>query len=451
MTTTTTTTGNAALVARDAAHLIHPLHDADGHRTARVWVRGEGALLFDADGREYIDGLAGLWNVLAGHGRRELAETARAQLETLAYASGYTGSSNRPAIELAERLAGLTYPSINRFFFTSGGGEATESSIKMARAYWKLRGRPGKTKVISRLEGYHGVTLAAMSATGLSAYWPLFEPRVPGFAHIPSPYPYRYEARPGVSQGVAAADELERALEREGAETVAMFLAEPVQGAGGVIVPQDDYFPRIREICDRHDVLLVADEVITGFGRTGVLFALDHWGVEPDVVQFAKAVTSGYVPFGGIGVSDAIAAALDDDPRVWMHAYTYSAHPVGCAVAARNLRIIRDEDLPGRCARQGERLLARLRSALGGHPHVGDVRGKGLMCAVELVADRATKEPFPAGDKVGPRVQREAADRGLFSRVKADTYLLAPAAVITDEQVDRTVDVLAEAVRAVLG
>ena len=450
-TTTSETATNADLVARDAAHLIHPLHDAAAHRGARVWVRGEGALLFDADGREYIDGLAGLWNVLAGHGRRELAETARAQMETLAYASGYTGSSNRPAIELAERLADITYPSINRFFFTSGGGEATDSSIKMARAYWKLRGRPGKTKVISRIEGYHGVTLAAMSATGLSAYWPLFEPRVPGFVHIPSPYPYRYEAPPGVSQGVAAADELERAIEREGADTVAMFLAEPVQGAGGVIVPQDDYFPRIREICDRHDVLLVADEVITGFGRSGTLFALDHWGVEPDIMQFAKAITSGYIPFGGIGISDRIAAALDEDGRAWMHAYTYSAHPVGCAVAARNLRIIRDEDLPGRCAVQGERLLARLRSALGDHPHVGDVRGKGLMCAVELVADRATKQAFLPSDKVGPRVQREAAERGLFSRVKADTYVLAPAAVITDEQVDRTVDILAGAVRAVLG
>ena len=444
-------TATADLLTRDIAHLIHPLHDEPLHRNARVWVKGDGVLLTDAEGREYIDALAGLWNVTAGHGRAELADAMREQAAELAYVSGYAGSSNPRAIELAERLAALCYPSINRFFFTSGGGEATDSSIKMARAYWKLRGRPGKTKVISRIEGYHGVTLAAMSATGLSAYWPLFEPRVPGFIHIPSPYPYRYQAPPGVSQGIAAADELERAIEREGAETVAMFLAEPVQGAGGVIVPQDDYFPRIREICDRHDVLLVADEVITGFGRTGTLFALDHWGVEPDILQFAKAVTSGYVPFGGIGISDAVAATLDDDARVWMHAFTYSAHPVGCAVAARNLQIVRDEDLPGRCSRQGDRLLARLRAALGDHPHAGDIRGKGLMCAVELVADRATKEPFPAGDKVGPRVQREAAERGLFSRVKADTYVLAPAAVITDDQVDRTVDILAGAIRAVLG
>ena len=442
---------NAELIARDTAHLIHPLHDTRAQQSARVWVKGEGALLTDADGHEYIDGLAGLWNVLAGHGRRELAEAARAQCETLAYMSSYAGSSNEPAIELAEHLAALTYRSINRFFFTCGGGEATDSSVKMSRAYWKLRGQPDKTKVISRIDGYHGVTLAAMSATGMSAYWPLFEPRVPGFLHIPSPDPYRYDAPPGVSQGIGAANELERAILAEGADTVAMFLAEPVQGAGGVIVPPDDYFPRIREICDQYDVLLVADEVITAFGRTGTLFALDHWGIEPDIVQFAKAITSGYLPFGGIGINDTIAAALDDDGRVWMHAYTYSAHPVGCVVAMRNLRIIEDEDLPGQCAAKGDRLIGALRAALGDHPHVGDIRGKGLMCAVELVADRSTKQSFPAGDNVGPRIHQEAAGRGLFSRVKADTYLLAPPAVITDDQLDRTVDILADSIRAVLG
>ena len=289
-------TATAELLTRDLAHLIHPLHEEPLHRHARVWVKGDGAMLTDADGREYIDGLAGLWNVTAGHGRTELADAMREQAAELAYVSGYAGSSNPRAIELAERLSALCYPSINRFFFTSGGGEATDSSIKMARACWKLRGRPDKTKVISRVNGYHGVTLAAMSATGLSRYWPLFEPRVPGFSHIPAPDPYRYEAPPGESQGVAAANELERAILREGADTVAMFIAEPVQGAGGVIVPPDDYFPRIREICDRYEVLLVADEVITGFGRTGRLFALDHWGVEPDIVQFAKAITSGYFP-----------------------------------------------------------------------------------------------------------------------------------------------------------
>ena len=442
---------NAELLVRDHAHLIHPLHDPKAHQAGHVWVKGEGAILTDADGKKYLDGLSGLWNVMAGHGRAELAEAAKVQMETLGYCSGYSGSSNPQAIELAERLADLTYPSINRFFFTCGGGEASESSFKMARSYWKLRGKPDKTKVISRQWGYHGVTLAAMSATGISSYWSLFEPRVPGFIHIPSPYPYRYEAPAGVSQGVAAANELERAIRREGPDTVAMFLAEPVQGAGGIIVPQDDYFPRVREICTQYDVLFVADEVITGFGRTGTLFALDHWKVEPDIVQFAKAITSGYFPFGGIGVNDTIAEALESDPAVWMHAYTYSAHPVGCAVALRTLRIIDEEDFPGQAAEKGAALLARLRSALADHPHVGEVRGQGLMCGVELVQDKATKAEFPPQEKIGTRVQAEALERGLFSRVRGDVFLLAPPIITTHAQLERAVEILAASVRAVLG
>ena len=443
-------TATADLLPRDLAHLIHPLHDPALHRTAHVWVGGDGAMLTDADGREYIDGLAGLWNVTAGHGRLELAEAMREQAATLAYVSGYSGSSNPRAIELAERLAAICYPSINRFFFTSGGGEATDSSIKMARAYWKLCGQPGKTKVISRVNAYHGVTLAAMSATGLSRYWPLFEPRVPGFSHIPAPDPYRYEAPAGKSLGTAAADELERAILREGADTVAMFIAEPVQGAGGVIVPPDDYFPRIREICDRHEVLLVADEVITGFGRTGHLFALEHWGVEPDMVQFAKAITSGYFPFGGIGISDRLATALDEADEPWMHAYTYSAHPVGCAVALRTLRIIEDERFPEQAAIKGDELLGRLNAAMAEHPHVGNIRGKGLMCAVELVEDRRTRRSFPPDRGIGAAVLREASGRGLVSRVKADTYLLAPPIVVTSAQLGQAVAILADAIHAVL-
>lgn len=438
------------LLERDRRHLIHPLHALGAPGAGHVWVEGRGAVLVDADGKEYLDGLAGLWNVVAGHGRRELAEAAAQQMSTLAYCSAYAGSSSPSAIGLAERLAGLTYPSVNRFFFTCGGGESSETAFKLARSYWKLRGKPGKIKVISRQWGYHGVTLAAMSATGITAYWPAFEPRVPGFLHIPSPYPYRYQAPPGVSQGVAAADELERAIEREGADSVAMFLAEPVQGAGGVIPPQDDYFPRIREICDRHDVLLVADEVITGFGRTGKLFALDHWGVQPDLMLFAKAVTSGYFPLGGVGVNDRVAEALDSAPSPWMHAYTYSAHPVGCAVALRTIDIILSEDFPAQAAAKGAHLLSGLETALAGHPHVGDVRGKGLMCAVEMVKDKATKEEFPAADGVGAQVHAAAQRGGLFSRVRGDVFCLAPPVVTTTAQLDRMVEILTAAVNEVL-
>ena len=438
------------LLARDRAHLIHPQHERAACDAAHVWIKGEGALLTDASGGEYLDGLAGLWNVIAGHGRTELADAARDQMTALAFASGYAGSTNLRAIELGERLSAITYPSINRFFFTSGGAEANETAIKVARSFWKLRGKPAKTKVISRELGYHGVTLAAMSATGLSGYWPRFEPRVPGFMHIPSPYPYRYRAPAGISPGIAAANELEQAILREGAETIAMFLAEPVQGVGGVIVPQDDYFARVRAICDEHDVLFGADEVITGFGRTGRMFALEHWGVQPDLVSFAKGITSGYFPFGGVGVNDEIAAALDSETTPWMHAFTYSAHPVGCAVAAQMLDILDREGLVSRAAALGEQLLARLQTSLGDHRHVGEIRGLGLMCAVEFVQDRATKAEFPASEKVGARINAEAQRRGLFSRNRGDIYMLAPPFVVTTEQIDRMVDILSESVHAVL-
>ncbi len=445
------TPANATLLTKDQEHLIHPLHSAAAHRKGRVWVRGEGVMLTDADGHQCLDGLAGLWNVTAGHGRRELVEAASRQMSTLPYVSGYSGSSNPKAIELADRLSAITYPNINRFFFTSGGGESTDSNIKMARYYWKLKGKPDKTKVISREWGYHGVTLAAMCATGMSIYWPMFEPRIPGFSHIPSPYPYRYEAPEGISQGIAAADELEQAILREGPETVAMFIAEPVQGAGGVIVPQDDYFPRIREICDQYEVLLVSDEVITGFGRTGRMFGLEHWGVQPDLIQFAKAITSGYFPLGGIGVSDEIAQVMNDSGQAWMHAYTYSAHPVGCAIGVAMLDIIEKERFPDQAARKGSYLLDRLQQTLTDHPRVGDVRGLGLMCAVEIVEDRDSKRSYAADKQVGVQLQLAMTEKGLFTRMRGDVILLAPSIAIEEHQLDRMVEIVRDAIDDVTG
>ena len=442
---------NAALIDRDGAHLIHPLHSRAVHTSAKVWVGGQGHLLEDANGEQYIDGLSGLWNNTAGNGRSELADAAHQQMLTMGFASGYAGSSNPKAIELAERLSSITYPRINHFYFTSGGGESTDSNIKMARYYWKLKGKPEKTKVISRQWGYHGVTMAAMCATGISSYWPMFEPRFPGFVHIPSPYPYRYQAPAGESPGIAAANELERAILAEGADTVAMFLAEPVQGAGGVLVPQDDYFPRIREICDQYDVLFVADEVITGFGRTGTMFGLEHWNVQPDMIQFAKAITSGYFPLGGIGVSDEIADTMHASGTPWMHAYTYSSHPVGCAVALAMLDIIDKEGFVEQARDKGTQLLNGLDEALSDHPHVGEVRGLGLMCAVEIVKDRATKAEFDAGDGIGARIHSACVERGMFTRCRGDVLCLAPPIVTPSNEIDRMVSITAEAVRATLG
>ena len=445
-------------LSHDRSHLIHSLHSGPEQDHAHVWCSGHGATLVDENGREFLDALAGLWNVIAGHGRTELGDAAARQMGQLGFATSYSGSTNRPAIELGTRLAELCYPTINRFFFTSGGAEANETAFKTARYFWKLAGKPGKVKIISRTWAYHGTTMAAMSATGISSYWPMFEPRTPGFLHIDSPYPYRFTPPPGTrpddprSQGQMAADLLEAMILREGADTVAAFIGEPVQGSGGVIVPQADYWPRIRQICDRHQVLLIADEVITGFGRTGDWFGLSRYGIEPDLVTFAKGITSGYFPLGGVGIADAIAATIDSaaDAHKWMHAFTYSGHPVGCAVALANLDILEREGLLARARELGARLQHGLRQ-LASHPHVGDVRGQGLMAAVEFVADKPTKTPYPADFKAGPKVHAATQQRGMFTRLSGDVYNLAPPFVTTEAEIDRMVNVLGESIEETLG
>ncbi|MEZ5285980.1 MAG: aspartate aminotransferase family protein [Vicinamibacterales bacterium] len=439
-------------IQTDQAHLMHPLHHPSACAGTRIWVSGKGATITDADGRDCIDGLAGLWNVNIGHGRTELAEAASRQMSRLAFHSTYAGGTNEPAIALAERLSGLAYPSINTFFFTSGGAESTESSIKTARFYWKARGKGDKVKVISRKRAYHGLTLAAMSATGLPVFWPMFEPRVPGFLHIDAPDPYRFvNETPSVSLGVAAANQLEAAILREGPDTVAAFIAEPVQGAGGVIVPPPDYFARIREICNAYDVLLIADDVITGFGRTGRWFGLEHYGVEPDIMQFAKGITSGYVPLGGIGVSDAVRDVINGVPasQRWMHAFTYSGHPTCCAVALANIDILEGEGLVDRAATAGARLMAGLQglTSLDG---VGNVRGLGLMAAVEVVADTDTRAMFPAEAAITPKLTAAMLERGLYTRVVLDSICIAPPLVTTDAEIDRIVSIVGDAITAVV-
>jgi putrescine aminotransferase len=447
----TTVSSPTELLQLDREHLIHPLYHPDDHESPVIFVKGEGAILTAVDGTEYIDGLSCLWNVNIGHGRPELAEAAAEQMRSLAFASNYTGSANIPAIRLATRLAEVAYPSLNSVYFTSGGAESNESAFKTARFFWQAHGKPDKIKVIARNHAYHGVTIAAMSATGMAPYWKMFGPKAPGFLQIDAPYRYRsgYDG-PEDEFGVWAANKLEEAIQREGPDTVAAFIAEPVQGAGGVIPPPDGYFQRIREICDQYDVLFIADEVITGFGRTGKLFALDHWGVEPDIMSFAKGITSGYLPLGGIMLSDRVQRAILDVPpeNRWMHAYTYSGHPTCCAVGLVNLNLIIDERLPERAARMGRRLLDGLMT-LADHPNVGDVRGLGMMAAVELVVDKKTRAPFDASAKIGENVMHEFRKRGIFTRARGDSILLAPPLVITEEQLDRLIRATKEAVETV--
>jgi putrescine---pyruvate transaminase len=440
------------LVKEDQEHLFHPLHHPADHQSPKVWVRGQGIYLWDAEGRQYIDGLACLWNVNVGHGRKELADAAATQMAELAYCSSYAGATNIPATKLASKLASLAYPSLNTVYFTSGGAESNESAFKTARFYWKATGKPDKVKIIARQHGYHGVTLAAMSATGMAPYWKMFEPRVPNFVHVQSPYPYRFEGvQPGETIGQAAARQLEEKILEEGPDTVAAFIAEPVQGAGGVLVPPDDYFPNIRRVCDKYEVLFIADEVITGFGRTGSWFALNRWGVEPDMMSFAKGVTSGYLPLGGIMISDKIRQAVlsaNYEDR-WMHAYTYSGHPTCCAVGLKNIEIIEKEGLVKHAGEMGTRLLNGLKT-LEEFAAVGDVRGLGLMAAVELVGDRSTKTPTDPALKIGPHVQDECVKHGLYTRIRGDIIMLCPPLVIRDEEVDRIVDILREALQAVV-
>ena len=454
----------AHLRSADRQHLIHPLHHPVDSATPIIYVRGHGVVIQDIDGREYIDGLSGLWNVNVGHGRAELAEAAAAQMTQLAYCSGFAGSSNVPSIALAERLIELTGGAMQAVFLTSGGAEANESAFKTARFYWKALGKPDKVTIIARDQAYHGLTLQTMSATGMGrGYWKMFEPRVPGFVHIQTCYPYRFQgAKPGETAGQAAARDLEETILREGPETVAAFVAEPIHGAGGVFYPTDDYWPLVREICTRHDVLLIADEIITGFCRTGRWFGLSHWNVTPDILSFAKGVTSGYLPLGGIMVTRAIKDVMDSvkpEDR-WMHAYTYSGHPACCAVALKNIEIMDRERLSEHAAEMGKRLQAGLAGAFGDHPNAGDIRsGKGLLAAVEFVADRATRENFANELRFAAMLKAEMMNRGVVTRTRpavgphpapGDILFFAPPLVITEPDVDRLVQVAQDAVTVTL-
>jgi len=453
----------AEVFKADQEHLIHPLHHPVDHADPLIYVRGRGVMVQDICGRRYIDGLSGLWNVHVGHGRAELADVAAEQMKNLAYCSAYIGSSNVPAIQLAQRLVEITYANMQAVFFASGGAEANESALKTARFYWKACGKPDKVKVIARHQGYHGVTLQAMSATSMGSYWKMFEPRVPGFVHLQPCHPYRYQgAKDGETFGEAAARELEETILREGADTVAAFLAEPIHGAGGVLYPDDDYWPRVREVCSRLGILMIADEVITGFGRTGRWFGLSHWDVEPDMVSFAKGVTSGYLPLGGIIVSKAIKEVMDSvkpEDR-WMHAYTYSGHATCCAVALKNLEIIEEERLCENAKRMGNRLYRGLQSAFADCPNVGEIRGgKGLLCAVEFVEEQRSRRNFPGERKFAKRLQGEMRRRGVITRTLpaagphpalGDSILFAPPLVISEGEVDELVCIAHDASKSAL-
>jgi putrescine---pyruvate transaminase len=439
---------HATLVEHDRQQL-HPLHHPAAHQNALVVERGEGVWLYTTDGQKILDGMAGLWNVNIGYGNQELPEVAYAQMKQLAYTSNFVGMTNPAAAELAHRLAGIAHPTLNTTFFTSGGSESNDSAFKTARYYWYRLGKPEKYKFIARQGAYHGITLAATAATGIPRYHTMFGPLVPGFSHIPSPNPYRYagDLRPGETVGQAAARALEEAILREEPETVAGFIAEPIQGVGGVIIPPDDYFPLVRAICDKYDVLLIADEVITGFGRTGMLFGQHQWALRPDIMTFAKGITSGYLQLGGIQISDAIRAVIDSAPvaDAWMHGFTYSGHAAACAVGLKNLEIIERDGLVQHAALMGERLVSGLRKLLE-FPCVGEARGRGLIAAVEIVTDKESKTPDLAK---AAAIGNACLARGLRTRPVGNSLAFSPALNITPDEVDLIVERVGSALDAV--
>jgi adenosylmethionine-8-amino-7-oxononanoate aminotransferase len=443
----------ATLVQMDLDHMLHPVTNLHQHAQSGplVLVRGEGSNIYDSDGKEYIDAFAGLWNVNVGHGRSVLADAAREQIETLAFAPTFFGLATPPAIQLAAKLAEIYPGSINHFQFTSGGAESNETAIKIARYYWSIQGHGEKIKILSRQQGYHGIAMGALSATGIPAYWQHFGPRPEGFVHLMAPYAYRNAGDLDEDGFVdALVSELEETIAREGAGTIAALIGEPVQGAGGVIVPPERYWSRVSEVLKANNILWIADEVITGFGRTGTMFGAEQYGVEPDIVSIAKGVTSGYVPLGAVGVSDEVYNAMIEPDQMFMHGFTYSGHPVACAVGLRNIQIIEEENLAGNAADQGEYLINRLQE-MAPHQNVGEVRGKGLMMIVEVVADKATKAKFDPSLNVGPRLQAATRERGIIVRCSNDGIAISPPLVLTRDEANRVADAIQSAIVEVLG
>ena len=380
---------------RAARHLWMHFSRLSGFREHEVpvIVRGEGCSVWDQHGTRYLDGLSGLFTVQVGHGRAELGAAAQAQSDRLGYFPTWN-FAHEPAIELAARLAAHAPGDLNRVFFTPSGGDAVETAWKLARQYWKLRGQPSRTKVISRFLAYHGTSMGALSITGVPAIKTPFEPLVPGAIKVQTPYRYRcHDCGHLDACTLRCADDLELRIQMEGPETVAAVFMEPLQNTGGAFAPPEGYWQRVRDICDRYDVLLVSDEVICAFGRLGYVFGSQRYGYQPDMITFAKGVTSGYAPLGGVMISDRIAEPFLEDTSMFLQGQTFGAHPVSCAVANANLDLMERDDLFGH-VREHEGTFRTMLESLRDIPLVGDVRGEGYFYAIELVTDQASKGVF---------------------------------------------------------
>ena len=445
------------LRSHNARHVWHPMaHPAEMEANPpRIIVSGEGVHVTDIDGRRLLDAVGGLWNVNLGYSCEPIKRAMAAQLETLPYYSAFRGTTHPGVIDLSHRLVEMTAPEdMARVFFTSGGSDSVETALRLARQYWKLEGQRDRTKFIALTRGYHGTHFGGASVNGNANFRRQYEPLMPGVFHIPAPWTYRnpFDERDPERLAEICARLLDEQIAFQGPDTVAAFIAEPVMGSGGVIVPPASFWPRVREVCDRHGVLLIADEVVTAFGRTGSLFGCRGWGVAPDFICVAKAITSGYFPLGATlinrRVADAFSANRDGRGQIG-HGYTYSGHPVGCAAAMAALDATLEQDLPGRAKAEGAHFNAHLAALAEQDPAIGEARGLGLMAALELVSDKQSRTP--AGKAFVQKVAELAYERDVLIRTSSNLIILSPPLVIAREEIDRIVDVLGEAVRLARG
>lgn len=427
------------LAAIDAAHHLHPFSDmkklnADG---TRIIQRGEGVHIFDSHGKKYLDGFAGLWCVNIGYGRKEIADAVARQMNELPYYNTFFGTTSPPTTLLAQKVTSKAGPRFNHIFFTGSGSEANDTWFRMARVYWAAVGKPSKKMVIARRNGYHGSTVAGASLGGMKYMHEQGDLPIPGIVHIGQPYWYGEGGDLSPAEfGLKVARELEAKIDELGEENVAAFVAEPIQGAAGVIIPPETYWPEIDRICKARNILLVTDEVICGFGRLGEWFGHQYFGVEPDFAPIAKGLSSGYLPIGGVLVSDRIANVLINDVGDFNHGFTYSGHPVCAAAALENLRIIEEEKLVERVRDDIGPYFAKKWAALADHDFVGEAQSIGLMGGLQLVAEKKTRTRFEKPDPIGALVRNHALANGLVLRATGDRMLASPPLVIRHEEVD---------------
>jgi putrescine aminotransferase len=429
----------ATLQRLDAAHHLHPFNDnaALAKKGTRILTRGEGVYVWDSEGNQLLDAFAGLWCVNIGYGRSELGTAAAKQMTELAYYNSFFGCTTEPTVKLAAKLAELTPGDLNHVFFSNSGSEANDTIVRMVRHFWAVQGKPRKNVFIARHNGYHGSTIAGASLGGMKGMHAMGGLPIPDIVHIDQPYWFGEggDSDP-VSFGLMRAQQLEAKILELGPERVAAFIGEPIQGAAGVFVPPDGYWKEIERICRKYDVLLVADEVITGFGRTGHWFASEYFGIQPDIMTLAKGITSGYIPLGAVMFNDRIASVLKERGGELAHGYTYSGHPVCAAVALENIRILEDEKIVDTVRTDTGPYLRQRWHELGAHPLVGEARIVGMMGALELVPAKPARRYFPDRGAVGAQCRDIALKNGLILRATNDAMLLSPPLVISRAQID---------------